>query len=112
MIEVFDIIGDKQPNSPQIHVDHMEKQELYKDYITECTDEKRKPCSMESFNELWTKSFSHYVKIRQVKSVSGKCYACGVLTGQRRRYRDSYRRGLVTECAALHRSTYMSERLV
>jgi hypothetical protein len=54
--------------------------------------------------------FDH-VKIREFKAVSGKCNCCANLSDLRRKFKSQQDREYVTMMHALHRSTYMGERM-
>ena len=63
-----------------------------------------------SFEKLWIACFPH-VKIRQFKSVCGKCKTCEKLSSARRSFHDVKTREQITTMHALHRSMYMGERM-
>ena len=62
------------------------------------------------FEKMWMACFPH-VKIRQFKSVCGKCKTCEKLSSARRSFHDAKTREQITTMHALHCSMYMGERL-
>ena len=75
--------GDSVPNSTEIHLEPMNKCDIYDEY---CEDMERR-CepylSLKQFVSLWTRVFSD-VKIREYKAVTGKCKTCAALSELRR----------------------------
>jgi hypothetical protein len=63
-------LGDHQPNTNEIHIDFIEKKEIFKDYITDCEKFKVQSLKVSKFCEIWKECFSH-VKIRRMKGISG-----------------------------------------
>jgi hypothetical protein len=76
----FDLIGDSMPNTDgEIHIDKIEKQDIYIMYVNEVA----KDClTYSSWLKFWKKVFPN-VKIRQWKNVSGKCEHCGIINNGR-----------------------------
>ncbi len=76
----FDLIGDSMPNTDgEIHIDKIEKQDIYILYVNEVG----KGClTYSSWLKFWKKVFPH-VKVRQWKNVSGKCEHCGIINNGR-----------------------------
>lgn len=76
MEEYFDC-QDKQPHLNEIHLDRIEKRELWEIYknaiIAHYADDEF--VDYGTFCSIWSNSFPH-VKIRKHKSVSGKCLTC------------------------------------
>ena len=66
--------------------------------------------SSSCFEKIWSACFSH-VKIRQFKSVCGKCKTCEKLSSARRSFHDVKTREQITTMHALHRSMFMGERM-
>lgn len=66
-----------QPNSTEIHLDPIDIKEVYNDYKNDpaIVDEDEGCYSSDAFRDLWRDVFPH-VKIRQYKSVAGKCDVC------------------------------------
>ena len=62
------------------------------------------------FMDIWKVCFPH-VKIREFKSVCGKCKTCEKLSSARRSFHDVKTREQITTMHALHRSLYMGERM-
>ena len=54
--------------------------------------------------------FNRYVKIREIKAVTGKCATCSILSQLRKKFKDRERREYLTYMFALHRTAYMGER--
>ena len=75
MSHFFDIIGDKDPCSMEIHIEYCEKQSIYQEYVDDCKNilgyESSMILSSKGFGNLWNRSFDH-VKIRQYKNVTGR----------------------------------------
>lgn len=103
-------IGDFQPNSNEIHLEQMDKKDPYKEYVEDCTIDGIRPASYELFCLVWRTSFKH-VKIREYKSVCGKCQVCSSLSLMRSTFRDRARREMITRLHALHRTAYMGEKV-
>ena len=76
----FDLVGDPMPNTPGlVHIDKIEKQEIYCMYVNEV----RRDClTFSSWNKFWKRVFPN-VKIRQWKNVTGKCEACAQINNGR-----------------------------
>jgi hypothetical protein len=113
MKQFFALVGDMIPNSfGEIHLEPTDIIDIYMEYcrdLDNCTTPLEK-VSYSTFCQLWTLCFEH-VKIRQYKAVSGKCNTCAFLSEMRRSFADPRRRQLITLFHALHRTTYMQERL-
>ena len=113
MKEFFDLVGDHNPNSNEIHLEKQDKKEIYDLYLAKFEGilDNEDIVSYSYFNRLWDKLFSH-VRIREYKAVTGKCHFCAVLTEARGKSQKENVRARVTDMHALHRhrSTYMSER--
>ena len=76
----FDLVGDPMPNtSDQVHIDKIEKQEIYVLYVNEV---KRNCLTYTSWNKFWKKVFPN-VHIRRWKNVSGKCDDCALINNGR-----------------------------
>jgi hypothetical protein len=76
----FDLIGDPMPNTDgQIHIDKIEKQEIYILYVNEVA---RDCLTFSSWLKFWNKVFPN-VSIRQWKNVTGKCEHCGLINNGR-----------------------------
>jgi hypothetical protein len=115
MWSFFELIGDKAPNSTEIHLEPVTKLEIFREYQAAIAsyfpDEKDELClEYTSFLNQWETCFSH-VKIREYKAVSGKCTTCATLSDLRRKYKSVHIRQTVTDLHALHRITYMAERM-
>jgi len=76
----FDLVGDPMPNTAdQIHIDKIEKQEIYILYVNET---KKNCLTYTSWNKFWKKVFPN-VHIRRWKNVSGKCADCALINNGR-----------------------------
>jgi hypothetical protein len=110
----FNIVGDKMPNSKEIHLEPITYQEVHREYEMTMEsyfpDEEGLALNYTSFLSMWHNSFAH-VKIREYKQVSGKCTTCATLSDLRRKYKSANIRQAVTDLHALHRITYMGERM-
>lgn len=109
MDNFFTTVGDAMPNKREIHLEKTEKKTIYdimvRDHFSEA------PVSYSVFCRIWKTHFGH-VKIREFKAVSGKCQFCAVLSDIRSTTQRREIRQRVTDLHAMHRWTYMSERLV
>lgn len=110
----FNLVGDKAPNSSEIHIEPCTRLSIFNEYhdtITCLYPHKTEDYLLKftCFNKIWNTCFP-FCKIRQYKAVTGKCNCCGVLSDMRRKYRATKIRQDVTDLHALHRITYMAER--
>ena len=69
----FDLCGDFQPNSNEIHLDQMKLNAMYSEYKAELDLDEECLLSYRSWREVWLNEFSN-VKLRQFKAVSGMIY--------------------------------------
>lgn len=69
----------------------------------------KKYVTYDNFLIIWKKCFP-FVKIREYKQVTGKCYVCLILTCLRSMFKDLKRKSIVNQLHAYHKSTYMCER--
>ena len=76
----FELIGDPMPNTAgEVHIDKVEKQEIYCLYVNEV----RHNClTFPAWCKFWKRCFSN-VKIRKWKNVSGKCDDCAAINNGR-----------------------------
>lgn len=104
----FRLIGDVEPNSSEIHLEHQSQKDIWKEY---CGDMEVKGAriSLSTFCKLWATSFPH-VKIRKYKAVSGKCAICAVLSDLNQCCTAPKMRAEIQDLRTLHRITYMNER--
>ena len=65
----FDIAGDPQPNGSQVHLDKIEKSDLYVLYVQEV---QTNCLTFSAWCKFWKNDFPE-VAIRKWKNVSGKC---------------------------------------
>jgi hypothetical protein len=106
----FDMVGDKEPDREEIHLDAQPIRAIHDEYKDLMVSLSAPFLGYSNFINVWKSCFSH-VKIREYKAVSGKCEICAALTDMRRRKLDAASRRYVVELFALHRSMYMGERL-
>lgn len=108
----FKAQGDSCPTSREIHLEPIKKEEIYKDYVHEIKTDRLKLniVTYDQFVRMWVHYFPH-VKIREFKVVSGKCNTCSDLTDLRRKTRKNAVIVKITKYFALHRFTFMAERM-
>jgi hypothetical protein len=110
----FELVGDAAPNCDnEIHLEPTSILEIYKEYVfhTEAYKmDKNEIYDIRSFGTMWEKCFPN-VKIREFKAVGGKCGTCAHLSDVRRKCNDLKRKQEITYLHAMHRSSYMGERL-
>jgi hypothetical protein len=107
----FQLVGDMAPNcDDEIHLEPIHIVEVYGEHFQDM-EHAGMPCvSVDTFGSIWMNCFSH-VKIREFKAVSGKCQCCANLSTMRKTFKSQRDREYVTMMHALHRSTYMGERI-
>ena len=111
MARHFDLIGDMIPNSGgEIHLEPVQIVEVYAEHVLDMTNAGIPYVNVDTFANIWMNCFEH-VKIREFKAVSGKCQCCANLSTIRRTFKSERDRQYVTMMHALHRSTYMGERI-
>ncbi len=104
-------VGDLIPNKAgEIHLEPVYSSVVYNEYVMDFESLNEEFLSLRRFLELWEILFPH-VKVRKYKAVSGKCNTCADLSKARANSGDGPRRQIITELHALHRTTYMGERL-
>jgi hypothetical protein len=84
MKEYFDAVGDQMPNCCEIHLEPTEIKSIHAEYVSEMSDSDQSTLCYNSFLSMWHCCFRH-VKIREYKSVSGKCKTCTLLAEARRK---------------------------
>ena len=105
----FDLAGDPQPNLQQVHLDKIEKSEIYEVYVNEVG--KTEALTFSSWRKFWDKVFPEVV-IRQWKSVSGKCEHCASINAGRRTAKSPAEIAAFRKLHILHKSGhFMIERL-
>ena len=107
----FYLVGDSQPNSSEIHLDPMDKNELHKEYEHESLLYNYKPVELSEFLRIWRKSFPH-VKIRKYKSCTGKCRVCAELSVKTCSYKTKKAMEYIKACRVIHRTDFMEDRLL
>jgi hypothetical protein len=112
MEDFFRTSGDFIPNKGgEIHIEKTEKKVIHEQYETDLQYTGSPTVKYTTFLHAWDNVFPH-CKIRTFKAVSGKCTFCALLTDLRKDSQNRHFRQLITDMHALHRMTYMSERLV
>jgi hypothetical protein len=105
----MDLSGDPQPNLQQIHLDKIEKTEMYEIYVNEVG--RSQALCFSSWRTFWDKVFPEVV-IRQWKSVSGKCEHCASINAGRRAAKSAMEIAAFRKLHILHKSGhFMLERL-
>jgi hypothetical protein len=111
MAEHFSLIGDMAPNCDgEIHLEPTHIVEVHAEHLQDMTNAGLSSVNVDTFSSIWVNCFEH-VKIREFKAVSGKCQCCANLSLLRRTFKSQRDREYVTLMHALHRSTYMGERI-
>jgi hypothetical protein len=112
MSNYFNLVGDHNPNSNEIHLEKQDKIEIYRAYRAAYEDilKNDEIVTYSYFLRLWETMFNH-VRVREYNAVTGKCHYCAVLTALRTEgSRKKQVKARVTDMHALHRATYMMER--
>jgi len=100
-----------QPNSPQIHIDHNFKRDIFHEYEADMKKMECKTLSEGSFKLLWKQLFN-FVKIRQVKRVSGKCWTCSYINEVRQKQKGEEVQKMIKHLMIMHRGGFfMLERM-
>lgn len=107
----FYLSGDSQPNSSEIHLDPMDKKELYREYEHESILYNYQPLEISEFLKIWRNSFPH-VKIRKYKSCTGKCRFCAELSVKTCSYKTKKAMEYIKACRVIHRTDFMDDRLL
>ena len=82
MSDYFSTAADTVPNGAGIvELPWESKKSFYKEYVSDMKDRSSNPVSIKHFYRTW-KSLFHWVKIRKIKAVSGKCWECCNLMGK------------------------------
>ena len=69
MEDYFSLLADPTPNGKEIHLDPINKKEIYEEYEQDMNDIFEEPLSSTTFLKVWNDAFPH-VKIREYKQVS------------------------------------------
>jgi hypothetical protein len=109
--DFFRTSGDFIPNRAEIHIEKTEKSVIHEQYEADLQCSGNPTLSYTTFLRLWDTHFAH-CKIRAFKAVSGKCSFCALLTDLRKNSQNRQFRQSITDMHALHRYTYMGERMV
>ena len=105
----FKLSGDFQPNTGEIHLDPVEKKEVYEEYVNEATLCDLQPQSLTQFCKIWKDCFSN-VKIRKYKACTGKCAICADFTVYSREHKTRKAMEYIRVCRMIHRADFMSDR--
>jgi hypothetical protein len=108
----FELMGDKPPNSKctEIHLEPIPMIEIWEEYKRDMELNSDIVLDFSTFRKLWKCCFPH-VKIRQYKQVGQTCGTCSTLSNLRRTFKDRRSCEYIKMCHALHRATFMGERL-
>ena len=107
--EHFELAGDPQPNLEQVHLDLIEKTEIYQLYVNEVG--KANALTFSSWRKFWADVFPE-VTIREWKAVTGKCRHCGYINAGRRIAKSPAEIAAFRKLHILHKSgLFMTERL-
>lgn len=107
----FELGGDSQPNSREIHLDPINKKDFYEEYVNEAQLYGYEALGKTQFNKTWRKSFPH-VKVRKYKSCTGKCRVCAELSIQTRNQKVTAAMEFIKACRVIHRADFMHDRLL
>jgi len=69
----FDLCGDYQPNSEEIHLNPMKLLDIYSEYQDELKLDHEELLEYKSWRKVWFNMFPH-VRLREYKAVSGEVY--------------------------------------
>ena len=108
----FELIGDDQPALDEVHLDPIDKKDIYTEYVKETIYiDGLKPLSKSRFENMWLDCFSH-VKIREYKACTGKCSVCADLSELGRTLDTKEAMQFLKTCRFIHRADFMSDRLL
>ena len=105
----FKLSGDNEPNSNEIHLDTVNKKDIYAEYVDESILYDFDPLRETQFNKIWQNSFP-YVKIRKYKACSGKCSICAELSILTGKYKIRKAMEYIKICRVIHRADFMADR--
>ena len=102
-----------KPNATEIHLDSIEKEEVYEIYCADpiVEDAGSTRYSYSQFCSLWKKAFPR-VKIRKFKNVAGKCDPCEQFKYLMKHLKKRSSRRIIRQYRLLHRNYYMGEKLM
>jgi hypothetical protein len=108
----FELMGDKPPNSKctEIHLEPITFEEIWKEYKRDLEMSLDVVADYSTFCKLWKVCFPH-VKIREYKQVGQTCATCSTLCNLRRSFKDRNNCEYIKLSHALHRATFMGERM-
>ena len=109
MENYFQLCGDFQPNTGEIHLDPVKKCDIYEEYVSETEPFGLPVVSLSRFKRMWKKDFP-LVKIRKYKACTGKCLICVELLVQTRKSRNVKVLEYVRACRLIHRTDFMKDR--
>lgn len=104
--------GDDQPNRDESHLDHITKNEVYKDYLLDLQqgeNDDRATVTYSTFVKIWNDCLP-YVKIREYKACSGKCEMCCRLSVLMKQNKTVEALRDIKDFRALHRVDFMADR--
>jgi hypothetical protein len=111
MDRYFHNVGDCPPNSDgELHLEPITQEEIHLEYCMDMESIANDYVSLSLFRKIWKACFP-FVKIRKHKAVCLKCDICAKISSARRGRQDFKSRNYLRKLHALHRSTYMGERI-
>jgi hypothetical protein len=107
----FNLLGDKQPTSGEIHLDPIAKKEIWQEYCKYYVAvSEEQLLGYQAFVSLWDELYDE-VRIREYKAVPGKCNCCHKLTLLRSSTKHPAEMREISEFHVLHRISFMAERM-
>ena len=112
MKDYFYLLGDEQPALDEVHLDPIQKQDIYLEYYNETLNvDGLQPLSISRMEQMWLDCFP-YVKIREYKACTGKCSICADLSELGRKLNTKEAMQYLKACRIIHRADFMSDRLL
>ena len=112
MKNYFELLGDEQPALAEVHLDPIQKLDIYAEYVNETVNiDGLQPLSISRMEQMWLDSFN-YVKIREYKACTGKCSICADLSELCRKLNTREAMLYLKACRVIHRADFMSDRLL
>ena len=112
LMDWFQLAGEQEPNSDEIHIDHISHVEVFEEYKSDpYVNTHDKVYGYEAFVRIWREVFPK-VKIRQYKNVTGKCSVCDACKNMMSKAKSKSMRIIVRQYRLMHRAFYMGEKLL
>jgi len=112
--DLFDLIGEAQPDVAYIHYDPITYRELYDTYISDpfvnTIAQGRDIISYESFCRILREVFTN-VRPREYKSVAGKCHVCEKIRSTMKACTLRSDRIILKRYRLFHRNKFMGEKI-